>query len=86
MPRFSIQDAIKVLFYMAAFIVAWARVEFAIETVTTRLDKIEASQVSYVRSDVARAQQETLGAKLDSMNIRLERIEMKIDYQDRATR
>lgn len=86
MPRFSIGDALKLGSYLVLFILAWARVESAIENITTRLDKIEASQISYVRADVAQARQETLGTKLDGMSLRLERIEMKIDYQDRSAR
>ena len=79
LARFSITDILKLLAGIAFVLLAWARVESAIDSITKRLDAIEQSQAVYVRGDVAQARQETIGAKLDALGVRLAQIEAKLD-------
>jgi tetrahydromethanopterin S-methyltransferase subunit G len=80
LPRFSVSDVLKVLGALFLFLMAWARVEAAINSMNMRLDRIEASENVYVRGDVAQARADVVAAELADMKLRLERIEMKVDY------
>jgi hypothetical protein len=77
--RFSVTDIVKLLGVIAFILLAWARVESAIDSITRRLEAIEASQAVYVRADVAQARQETLIAKFDALGLRLAQLESKLD-------
>lgn len=78
-PRFSASDILKIAGVVLFILLAWARVESAIDSITRRLDHIEISQADYVRADVATAREQTLSYKLDGVAARLERIESKLD-------
>ena len=78
-PRFSISDALKLCGALLFVLLAWARVESAIESINARLDRIERSEAVYVRADVADVQRQTLAAGMEDLKLRLERIEMKLD-------
>lgn len=78
MPRFSFADIIKLGGLLVLGGIWWATTTIGISDINRRLEKIEANQSNYLRSDLAEERQHSMDSKLDSMKAQLERIEMKM--------
>ena len=72
----TIEDFIKLGGILLLAGAAWARVESGLADLHSNLDKI---QDTYVRKDVSTVQQDVLIEQLRQVNLRLDRIEKKLD-------
>lgn len=74
--NFTIEDAIKLAGVLLLAGAAWARVEAGLTDLHGTLETLPAT---YLRKDVADAQGAVLIEQLKQVNLRLDRIEKKLD-------
>lgn len=79
MMRFYFSDAVKVLGALVAFVMAWAGLESKLETINLRLDRRDAQENVYLRSDVQALRDQLIVQKLEVLERAIAQLDGRLE-------